>query len=84
MTMRYDYLKETPRWMLLLLVAVGLFAIFPIASLVVFAYRKLDAVNFSLPSGLNLSQLGQLGDFLGGHTSAFAGSLSLVVVLFFT
>lgn len=84
MTMRHDYLKETPLWMLLLLVAVGLFAIFPIASLVVFAYRKFNSVNFSLPSGLNLSQLGQLGDFLGGHTSAFAGSLSLVVVLFFT
>ena len=82
--MRYNYLKETPRWMLLLLVAVGLFAILPIASLVVFAYRKLNSVNFNLPSGLNLSQLGQIGDFLGGHTSAFAGSLSLVVILFFT
>lgn len=82
--MRYDYLKETPRWMIVLLVVVGLFAILPIASLVVFAYKKLNSLNFSLPPGLNLSQLGQLGDFLGGHTSAFAGSLSLVVVLFFT
>jgi len=82
--MRYDYLKETPRWMLVLLVVVGIFAILPIASLVVFAYKKLDFLNFSIPSGLNLSQLGQLGDFFGGHTSAFAGSLSLVVVVFFT
>lgn len=82
--MHYNYLKETPRWMLLLLAAVGLFAFISIASLVVLAYKKLSSVNYSLPSGLNLSQLGQIGDFLGGHTSAFAGSLSLVVVLFFT
>lgn len=84
MTMRYDYLKETPRWMLVLFVVVGIFAILPIGSLIVFAYKKLSSINFSLPPGLNLSQLGQLGDFFGGHTSAFAGSLSLVVVLFFT
>jgi hypothetical protein len=81
MTMRYDYLKETPRWMILLLLVVGLFAILPIANLIIVGYQNLK-VDFS--SGLGLAELGQLGDFFGGHTSAFAGSLSLVVVLFFT
>jgi hypothetical protein len=79
--MRYDYLKETPRLMLVLLVVVGLFAIIPIANLIVVGYQNLK-IGFS--SGLSLTELGQLGDFFGGHTSAFAGLLSLVVVLFFT
>jgi len=81
MATRYIYLKETPRWMLVLLVVVGLLAILPIANLIVVGYKNL---NIGLPSDLSLTQLGQLGDFFGGHTSAFAGSLSLVVVLFFT
>ena len=79
--MRYDYLKETPRWMILLLVVVGLFAIFPIANMIVVGYENLK-VGSSV--SLGLTELGQFGDFFGGHTSAFAGSLSLVVVLFFT
>jgi hypothetical protein len=79
--MRYDYLKETPRWMIALLVVVGLLALFPIANLVVVGYQNLK---ISYGKTLNLTELGQLGDFFGGHTSAFAGSLSLVVVLFFT
>jgi hypothetical protein len=81
MTMRHDYLKDTPRWMIALLVVVGLFAIFPIANLIIVGYQNLK-VGFS--SSLSFAELGQLGDFFGGHTSAFAGSLSLVVVLFFT
>ena len=81
MTMRYDYLKETPGWMLTVLVVVCLFAILPIANLIVVGYKNLT---IGLPSDLTLGELGQLGDFFGGHTSAFAGSLSLVVVLFFT
>ena len=79
--MRYNYLKETPRWMIYLLLVVSLFAIFPITNMVFVGYRNLK---FSFSSSLNLSELGQLGDFFGGHTSAFAGSLSLIVVLFFT
>src|SRR5690606_2514844 len=79
--MRYAYLKETPRWMILLLVVVGLFAIFPIANMIVVGYENLK-VGSSV--SLGLTELGQFGDFFGGHTSAFAGSLSLVVVLFFT
>ncbi|MDZ4252606.1 MAG: hypothetical protein U1A72_08530 [Sulfuritalea sp.] len=81
MTMRYDYFKETPRWMLVVIVVVGLFAIFPIASLIVIGYKHLTIEQSPV---LTLGELGQLGDFFGGHTAAFAGSLSLVVVLFFT
>ena len=81
MTMRYNYVKETPRWMIVPLVIVSLFAILAIANLVVVGYQNLR-IDFS--KTLNLAELGQLGDFFGGHTSAFAGSLSLVVVLFFT
>jgi hypothetical protein len=72
MTMRYDYFKETPRWMLVALVVVGLSAFFPIANLIVIGYKNLT---IGLPPILNLTELGQLGDFFGGHTSAFAGSL---------
>ena len=69
--MRYDYLKETPRWMIALLVVVGLFAIIPIANLIVVGYKNLK-LGFS--SDLNLTELGQLGDFFGGHTSALCGA----------
>lgn len=79
--MRYDYLKETPPWLIGLLMVVGVVAILPIANLIVVGFQNLQVGN---SSALNLSELGQLGDFFGGHTSAFAGSLSLVVVLFFT
>lgn len=79
--MRYNYLKETPRWMIFLLLIVSLFAIVPIVNMIVIGYQNLT-ISFS--SRLDLTQLGQFGDFFGGHTSAFAGSLSLVVVLFFT
>jgi hypothetical protein len=67
--------------MLVVLAVVGLLAIVPIATLIVAGYRNLTV---GLPPDLNLTELGQLGDFFGGHTAAFAGSLSLVVVLFFT
>lgn len=79
--MRYNYLKETPSWMIFLFLVIGLFAIVPIANMIVIGYQNLT-ISFS--SRLDLTQLGQFGDFFGGHTSAFAGSLSLVVVLFFT
>ncbi|WP_152999320.1 hypothetical protein [Pantoea dispersa] len=79
--MRYNYLKETPRWMIILLLVVSLFAIVPILNMIVIGYQNLT-ISFS--PRLDLTQLGQFGDFFGGHTSAFAGSLSLVVVLFFT
>ncbi len=79
--MKYPYLKETPWLMLALLAVFCCFALLPIASLIGAGYQNL---RIGLPKGLSLTELGQLGDFFGGHTSAFAGSLSLVVVLFFT
>lgn len=79
--MKYNYLKETPKWMLAMLFVVALLAIIPIANLIVVGYQNLE---IGIPSNLTLTHLGQLGDFFGGHTSAFAGSISLVVVLFFT
>lgn len=81
MTIHQDYLKETPRWMIILLVALGLLAVFPILNLIILGSQNLDILS---SKNLGLVKLGQLGDFFGGHTSAFAGSLSLVVVLFFT
>ena len=77
----YSYWKETPWWMLLLLAAVLILALFPICNLVFLGLTKLD---FAPTEVITLTGLGQLGDFFGGHTAAFTGSLSLVVVLFFT
>lgn len=79
--MSYNYFKETPRWMLALLLAVAFFALVPIVSLVFLGYENL---HLNLSPDLTMAELGQMGDFFGGHTSAFAGSLSLVVVMFFT
>jgi hypothetical protein len=79
--MRYHYFKETPNWMLAVFATVTLIALIPIANLIVVGCRNLSV---GLPSGLTLGELGQLGDFFGGHTAAFAGSISLVVVVFFT
>ena len=77
----YAYLKETPRWMIIILAIISVVAIFPMASLVISGCRTL---RFGMQPGLSLAELGQLGDFFGGHTSAFAGSLSLIIILFFT
>lgn len=79
--MDYRYLDKTPIWMVILLSIVGVLAIFPIVNLVVVGYNNLS---LGATTGLSLTELGQLGDFFGGHTSAFSGSLSLIVVLFFT
>jgi len=79
--MNYTYLKETPRWMLLILALLGVLAALPIASLVVAGYENL---RLEIPKGLSMADLGELGEFFGGHTSAFAGSASLIVVIFFT
>ena len=79
--MRYEYGTNTPRWLKIVLAVTGLLAIVPIANLVVMGYRHLS---FSYTGDLSLTSLGQLGDFFGGHTAAFAGSTSLLVILFFT
>ena len=79
--MHYDYSKNTPTWMKLVLVLTGVLAAIPLLNLIYIGGRNLE---FAYKGDLNLSSLGQLGDFFGGHTAAFAGSMSLLVVLFFT
>lgn len=80
-SMKYPYLNETPGLLLALLVLLCVFAVLPIASLIAAGSENLK---LGTPAHLSMTELGQLGDFFGGHTAAFAGSLSLVVVLFFT
>lgn len=56
-------------------------------SLVVFATAIRNGAAVLSLSGTpteNLTELGQLGDFFGGHFSAFVGSVTLLVVLFFS
>lgn len=79
--MHYDYRKNTPLWMKVALLLTATVALFPLANLVFLGLRHLE---FGFTGTLELSSLGQLGDFFGGHTAAFAGSMSLLVVLFFT
>lgn len=59
----------------------GVFAVMPLLNLIYLGSRNLE---FAYKGDLSLSSLGQLGDFFGGHTAAFAGSMSLLVILFFT
>ena len=79
--MDYKYLDKTPVWMIILLSVVAMLAIFPVVNLVVVGYNNLS---LGVTTGLSFTELGQMGDFFGGHTSAFSGALSLIVVLFFT
>jgi uncharacterized membrane protein len=79
--MHYDYSKNTPAWMKWVLGLTGLLAVMPLLNLIYMGGRNLE---FAYTDELSLSSLGQLGDFFGGHTAAFAGSMSLLVVLFFT
>lgn len=79
--MHYDYSKNTPKWMKLVLGFTGVLAAIPLLNLIYIGGRNLE---FAYKGDLSLSSLGQLGDFFGGHTAAFAGSMSLLVVLFFT
>ncbi|MER0215947.1 MAG: hypothetical protein DU481_07085 [Nitrosomonas sp.] len=67
--------------MIILFLMVVLFTLIPIASLIVSGHENLSV---GIPSGLTLEELGQFGDFFGGHISAFASSISLVIVVFFT
>jgi uncharacterized membrane protein len=65
----------------LVLGLTGVLAAIPLLNLIYIGGRNLE---FAYKGDLSLSSLGQLGDFFGGHTAAFAGSMSLLVVLFFT
>lgn len=79
--MRYDYSKNTPVWMKWALGLAGLLAVIPIANLFYLGIRNLQV---GYTGDISLTGLGQIGDFFGGHTAAFAGATSLAVVLFFT
>lgn len=78
---RYEYWKNTPRLLKLAIVALATVAIVPIANLVYLGFTQLK---FGVESPLEVATLGQVGDFFGGHTAAFAGSLSLLAILFFS
>jgi len=79
--MRYDYSKNTPTWMMWALGLTVVLAAMPLLNLAFMGFRNLE---FAYSGEVTLSGLGQLGDFFGGHTAAFAGSMSLLVLLFFT
>lgn len=77
--MKYSYSKETPWWLIITIVIFLRLAIAPLANLMIIGSENLD---FGHSKNLKMEALGQLGDFFGGHTAAFTGSLSLVLVLF--
>lgn len=79
--MRYSYWKNTPIWMTVAVIVIAVIAIFPLINLLYMGWKHLE-LGFS--GDMTLTSLGQLGDFFGGHTAAFTGALSLLVVLFFT
>jgi len=79
--MQKEFWKNTPLLMQVVLLFVGLFALFPFGNLLFMGVKHLK---LGFAEEINLSGLGQLGDFFGGHTAAFTGSLSLLAVLFFS
>jgi hypothetical protein len=79
--MQKDYWKNTPLLMQTVLVFIGLLALFPLGNLFFLGIKHLE---LGFAGEISLSGLGLLGDFFGGHTAAFAGSLSLLAVLFFS
>ena len=79
--MRYSYLKETPWWMVVAISIASIAALLPAMNLIAVGFASLE---ISPGKAGTLEELGQLGDFFGGHTAAFSGALSLVVILFFT
>lgn len=79
--MHYDYSTNTPTWMKWGLGLTGVLAIVPLLNLLYLGTQNLE---FAYKGEISLTGLGQVGDFFGGHTAAFAGSMSLLVVLFFT
>lgn len=74
------YFGDTPK---LMKTALGLIAIFSIIPLLSFTVLSLNNLKIGF-SEKNIGELGQFGDFFGGHTAAFTGSISLVVITFFT
>jgi hypothetical protein len=78
---RYEYWKNTPRTMLAAMVVLAAVALVPIVNLI---YLGVTQLKIGVDGSLDVENLGQIGDFFGGHTAAFAGSLSLLTILFFS
>ncbi len=56
-------------------------AMIPLVDMIVNGYNNLY---INLGGRLTLDKLGQLGDFFGGHTAAFAGLFSTALILYFS
>lgn len=67
--------------LLLTLCLLSLLAVVPLVNLVV---RGLADLKVDWAAGLTLEQLGQMGDFFGGHTAAVSGLLSVALILYFS
>jgi hypothetical protein len=78
--MKYQYFENTPKLMSFLLTLVFIGSLIPLINLIILCWEDFK-VGFSAKS---LETSGQFGDFFGGHTAAFTGSVSLVVITFFT
>jgi hypothetical protein len=78
--MNYQYLKNTPGLMKIALLLVAIFSAIPLVNLLMLSLNNLT-IGYSKKT---LTELGQFGDFFGGHTAAFTSSISLVVIIFFT
>lgn len=77
--MKEEKTNPTAKWMTVVCLIV--LAMIPLVNMVVNGYNNLN-VDFS--ERMSLEKLGQLGDFFGGHTAAFAGLLSTVLILYFS
>jgi hypothetical protein len=78
---KYQYIKNTPRWMIVVLAVIVIFSFIPLMNLIILGFNNLT-IDFSKKT--SLEQLGQFGDFFGGHMAAFTGSTSLVVIVLST
>lgn len=74
-----EIMSSIVKWMSIMLLV--LFALIPLFDMVVNGYNSLK-IDFT--SHLDIETLGQLGDFFGGHTAAFSGLVSTVLILYFS
>lgn len=81
MKTEYSYRKNTPVWMIVVATCILCATIFLLLSAF---WAGCHTLSFLGTPPETLSELGQLGDFFGGHASASIGSLTLLAVLFFS
>lgn len=77
----YSYIRGTPLWMW---VCCGLLAILAALVLGSALYSSRGVLQLFGARFSNIQDLGSLGDFFGGHISSCIGSVTLLVVLFFS